>query len=388
MLKRLTVLLLLAFIFVMQAAASNMVLASEYEATDSLEEITPDGWIEVEDNRFFYQDGVRQTGWLRLDGIGYFLNPDQDVVGHTANLPVGAMRTGWINLDGAHYYLGIDGRMRSGGWHWVRISNANSNLARFYFNDSGRMRTGWIEVDGIHYYLGESGRMRSGGWHQVRFSNSNPTLHWFYFNNSGHMLTGWQWIRRSSSDSTLDWFYLGTSGAMRTGWQWIRHSNSNATQSWHFFEDNGTWQRQARFIRPMARATITSEFRPPTRPNHNGVDMAGAINAPILAAAPGEVVRRFTTCVEGNQTCNHGRGNYVVIRHRINNTTYYTLYAHLSTVNVNIGVQVSEGQQIGRQGNTGHSTGPHLHFEIHRGNFGNHMSPRDYIYFPPRHVWW
>lgn len=57
-------------------------------------------------------------------------------------------------------------------------------------------------------------------------------------------------------------------------------------------------------------------------------------------------------------------GNYIVIRHTANNKTYYTLYAHLSKRIAQSGDKVSQGQKIGELGNTGNSTGPHLHAEL------------------------
>ena len=66
----------------------------------------------------------------------------------------------------------------------------------------------------------------------------------------------------------------------------------------------------------------------------------------------------------GNGGWNGGYGNYVVIRH--NNGTQ-TLYAHLSSLSVGVGESVGQGETIGGMGNTGKSTGTHLHFEVRGG---------------------
>ena len=63
----------------------------------------------------------------------------------------------------------------------------------------------------------------------------------------------------------------------------------------------------------------------------------------------------------GNGAYNGGYGNYIVIKH--SNGTQ-TLYAHLSKVSVSVGDEVNTGEVIGKSGNTGRSTGPHLHFEV------------------------
>ncbi len=89
---------------------------------------------------------------------------------------------------------------------------------------------------------------------------------------------------------------------------------------------------------------------------YNGVDLSGVpVGTPVLAAAGGEVI------VAKSGGWNGGYGSYVVIKHP-NGTQ--TLYGHLSGVSVGVGQSVSKGQKIGGMGNSGRSTGPHLHFEV------------------------
>lgn len=88
---------------------------------------------------------------------------------------------------------------------------------------------------------------------------------------------------------------------------------------------------------------------------YNGVDLAAPTGTPIMASADGTVILARTSGYNG------GYGLYVVIRH--SNGTQ-TLYAHMSRVNVRVGQSVSQGEVIGAVGNTGRSTGPHIHFEI------------------------
>lgn len=92
---------------------------------------------------------------------------------------------------------------------------------------------------------------------------------------------------------------------------------------------------------------------------YNGVDLAAPLGAPILAAADGEVI------VAKRSGYNGGYGAYIVIQH---GNGSQTLYAHASSVSVAVGEQVSKGQVIGGVGNSGRSTGPHLHFEIRNGS--------------------
>lgn len=88
---------------------------------------------------------------------------------------------------------------------------------------------------------------------------------------------------------------------------------------------------------------------------YNGVDFAAPVGTPILAAASGEVI------VSKSSGWNGGYGLYVVIKHP-NGTQ--TLYAHSSSVIVSVGQRVVAGQVISYVGNTGRSTGSHLHFEV------------------------
>jgi murein DD-endopeptidase MepM/ murein hydrolase activator NlpD len=87
----------------------------------------------------------------------------------------------------------------------------------------------------------------------------------------------------------------------------------------------------------------------------NAVDLAAPTGTPIHAAASGRVLLARS----GN---NGGFGSLVIISHP-NGTE--TLYAHQSRIATTTGAQVSQGQVIGYVGSTGHSTGPHLHFEVH-----------------------
>jgi len=88
---------------------------------------------------------------------------------------------------------------------------------------------------------------------------------------------------------------------------------------------------------------------------YNAVDLAAPTGTPVMASADGEVIVSRTGGYNG------GYGTYIVVRHP-NGTQ--TLYGHLSRNYVSVGQRVSQGQVIGAVGNTGRSTGPHLHFEV------------------------
>lgn len=93
---------------------------------------------------------------------------------------------------------------------------------------------------------------------------------------------------------------------------------------------------------------------------HYGVDIgANGSTLAISASASGKV--------QAVLTHTSGLGKHIILRHTINGQTFETVYGHLSAFNVQVGQTVTQGQNIGTMGNTGNSTGTHLHFEIHEG---------------------
>ena len=106
---------------------------------------------------------------------------------------------------------------------------------------------------------------------------------------------------------------------------------------------------------------------------HTGIDITGSgvHGAPVVAANTGTVVHTKTCPYNGYS---YGYGTYIIVDHGGGITT---LYAHLSAINVNVGDIVVMGQQIGKVGNTGWSTGAHLHFEIRKN--GDAVNPISYI---------
>jgi len=111
-------------------------------------------------------------------------------------------------------------------------------------------------------------------------------------------------------------------------------------------------------------APVTSEFGPRWGGFHPGIDIAAATGTPIAAAKGGTVVFSGP---------NDGYGNYVCIDH---GGGMSTCYAHQSRIAVSEGQSVRQGEIIGFVGSTGHSTGPHLHFEVRID--GVVQNPRNY----------
>jgi len=132
----------------------------------------------------------------------------------------------------------------------------------------------------------------------------------------------------------------------------------------------GSSGRDPQFILPLV-GRVTSDFgyrKQPTggaRKYHQGVDIQGKLGSPIAAAADGvveEVSRSWA------------KGLNILLRH---SNGFHTAYFHLSKTLVKEGQSVKQGTTIGLEGNTGITTGPHLHFEIHKN--GKPVDPSLYL---------
>jgi murein DD-endopeptidase MepM/ murein hydrolase activator NlpD len=122
------------------------------------------------------------------------------------------------------------------------------------------------------------------------------------------------------------------------------------------------------WVNPNPTAQVTSCFGPRWGRMHEGVDLAGQAGTPIVAAGAGVVVRAGAA---------EGYGNAVLIDH---GDGYLTHYGHLATITVRVGQRVAAGEQIGTEGSTGHSTGPHLHFEVHQGSYPHAIEPTRWLH--------
>lgn len=128
-------------------------------------------------------------------------------------------------------------------------------------------------------------------------------------------------------------------------------------------------------VRPASIAEISSSFgfrRDPFTGGgamHSGIDFRGPIGAPIYAAADGVI--SFVGVKSGY-------GNVVEISH---GNGMMTRYAHMSRFNARVGQRVSAGAHIGAIGNTGRSTGPHLHFEVRINDRA--VNPRPFLEMAP-----
>lgn len=153
---------------------------------------------------------------------------------------------------------------------------------------------------------------------------------------------------------------------------WLPGAKMDASEFNKAYRRDGSRRAEKPMIYPVIGKT-TSGYgwrEDPVRPVpgkksfHKAVDIAGKTGDPVKAAMSGTVLRLDN---------NPNLGNFIILKH----DEYQTLYAHLSAYSVKEGQKVEQGQEIGKVGKTGYTTGPHLHFEVFRN--GNRINPLDLI---------
>lgn len=114
---------------------------------------------------------------------------------------------------------------------------------------------------------------------------------------------------------------------------------------------------------------------------HTGIDFRCPVGTKVKAAIPGRVIHA------GTGGWGRAYGIHVIVEGRVNGKAVRVLYAHLSTVQgyAHPGQDVAAGEVLGRSGNTGNTTGPHLHLEVRRAPFryGDDIDPGPVLAWQP-----
>lgn len=152
----------------------------------------------------------------------------------------------------------------------------------------------------------------------------------------------------------------GTSGTSGT------NGSSGGNNSSYTGGGSGTLQR------PVSSGTITAGMTYPSGRYHGAIDYGVQVGTPVYAAADGVVMQT------ANLTTSYG--TYVVIRHTNGLETWYA-HGTSGSICVSAGQTVTRGQKIMSSGNSGNSTGPHLHFEVRVApyGYGNRVNPTQYF---------
>ena len=136
-------------------------------------------------------------------------------------------------------------------------------------------------------------------------------------------------------------------------------------------------KKAASWVDPVKKYTLSASFNQAGNmwsSTHSGQDFAVPSGTKVVAAHGGTVVKA------GGNGAGDGPayGNAIVIKH---GSGTYSQYAHLSRIDVKVGQIVKTGQHIARSGNTGNSSGPHLHFEIRTTpNYGSAIDPVAFLH--------
>lgn len=197
----------------------------------------------------------------------------------------------------------------------------------------------------------------------IQFRLNSTIAQDYYLEPAGD---GYWYIRSAVGENLyLDVSCAGTSNGTNI---WIYTGNKTLAQKWKFIpvtndQSAKTEPASATWQWPMNGDTTTQPFAKYSstrKAYHLGVDLRSE-NKTVKAAADGVVVYKDYTS---------GNGKHVVISHTLNDKTVKTLYSHLDSYNScpNVGETVKVGQPIGVMGNTGNSTGPHLHFAVYTGS--------------------
>ncbi|MBT2369015.1 M23 family metallopeptidase [Streptomyces sp. ISL-10] len=135
-------------------------------------------------------------------------------------------------------------------------------------------------------------------------------------------------------------------------------------------------KKPAAWVKPVNKYTLTASFAQGGAmwsAKHSGQDFAVPTGTPVKAAGAGTVVKA------GPNGGGDGPayGNAIVVKHA---NGKFSQYAHLSKINISVGSTVKAGQTIAKSGNTGNSSGPHLHFEIRTTpNYGSALNPVSFL---------
>lgn len=138
-------------------------------------------------------------------------------------------------------------------------------------------------------------------------------------------------------------------------------------------------------MNPFEGYRITSPYGPRRDPFgsgktefHKGIDLVKSHRSPIFSFVPGKV-KHAKMGVSGS-----GFGGYGIVVAVKDKAGYLHVYAHLDSASVIVGQSVAAGQEIGKQGTTGQSTGSHLHYEVRKMykpsyGYGTHVDPTEYL---------
>lgn len=291
----------------------------------------------------------------------------------------------YAHMEGSENDVCISRRDNNNVKYVFRLKNDSSSYVSSGSDNSSSNITCTGTQSGKYY----TNLIKTDGLNRIDFMNSNPDIfhryiregaeYYEYVGYSRSKITLSYWNLKKlfnevleKNDGTLPWAYGSTLG-FNNIYSAAGGSGSNSIAGSGIF----TWPVPEYLGIPM-KDQLTAHFAGDDsvhNGNHGAIDINHSINnsATIVAAAAGKVITvvdntQGSTYPNGPQTY----GNHVIIDH---GNGYYTLYGHMqyNSITVKNGDTVSKGQKIGKMGNTGYSTGNHLHFEVRQGKTGGNF---------------
>lgn len=321
---------------------------NEITITENGEVITEEGWVRVDEDEYYItKDGKVLNDAFLVYGKHqvYFL--EEDGTRAKGILPA---EKGYMHFD----YVGGEliqqkGMIRRGEKAYATNElglpclNAWLEMAEdsfYYFNEEGLMQKGFLPLDGTVYQTDNEGR---------RVTDAKPYTYMdkIYVADEKGVPYRNQWV---STD--VGSYYLSEDGSAVSGEITVDGITYTCDPK------EGTVITDALIWPAPTSRTISSGigYRPNFNDYHNGIDITGSVGDDVIAAADGTVI--YTGWYDTG-------GMTVMVEHA---NGMITLYMHLSKLYVQEGDKVNAAALLGAMGNTGNSTGPHLHFEIRIGS--------------------
>lgn len=220
------------------------------------------GWLNVFGNKYWFKNGILQTGWQQIDNSLYYLSED-----------TGIPQTGWFRLDEKSYYANSSGIIQTGwmkfndNWYYFNGSGVlqtgfyTVGNSCYYSDTNGIMQTGWLTINGNKYCFNGSGAMYRSCWYGDYYflpSGIMATNQWVgnkYVGEDGKYIPGYDpevyggswvnnngvWYYKMSNGQYISgkWkvingvqYYFESDGAMATGWKKLNGE-------WYYFESSG-----------------------------------------------------------------------------------------------------------------------------------------------------
>lgn len=229
---------------------------------------------------------------------------------------------------------------------------------KFYKEENVKKSTFKAEVIGLRISATLENTLKNNGISNADISNIIKHLQWKNKSVPAGSVIRIYVSREYVGNQLVSPKIFGVKGFELNGVYGIKYTNNL------WYDEQGFRETIASFNRyPFAGNTppITSRFNPARRnpvtgrvSPHNGVDFGLPRGTPLVAPGPGVVAK---VSYQAN-----GAGNYLIIQHT---SSFSTVYMHLTHATVRVGQRVNKGDRIAFSGNTGRSTGPHLHYETH-----------------------